>query len=67
MHFQTAGEGVEGSIITNRVMTITDTEMVKKLIPKVIQLDVDSLKHLGAVKFRNDAIMKLNLMLTTLK
>ncbi len=50
-----AGEGVEGSIITNRVMTITDTEMLLKIDLESDSADVDSLKHLGAVKFRNDA------------
>jgi len=50
-----AGEGVEGSIITNRVMTITDTEMLLKIDLESDTADVDSLKHLGAVKFRNDA------------
>lgn len=50
-----AGEGVEGSIITNRTMTITDTEMMLTIDLDNDSADVDNLKRLGAVKFRNDA------------
>ena len=50
-----AGEGVEGSIITNCIMTITDTEMMLIIDLDNDSADVDNLKRLGAVKFRNDA------------
>lgn len=49
------GEGVEGSIITNRTMTITETNMYLTIDLNNDTADVDNLKRLGAVKFRNDA------------
>jgi uncharacterized protein YjdB len=49
-----AGEGIDGSIITNRTMTITDTNMYLTIDLDRDTADVDNLKRLGAVKFRND-------------
>lgn len=50
-------EGVDaaGSTITNRIDTITSENMILTINLNRNAGDVDSLKHLGAVKFRNTA------------
>jgi len=49
-----AGEGVDGSVITNRTTTITAENMYLTIDLNNDPADVDNIKRVGAIKFRND-------------